>query len=117
MTLWIVVKFAITAALIVVISEIGKANSFMGSLLASIPLVSFLGMMWMNFEKVETEKIAAHSTGVFWLVLPSLPFFLMFPWMLRKGMGFYTSLGISTVVMIGLYFAMAAILKRFGIAA
>ena len=115
MTPWIVCKFVITAALIVAISEVGKAKPLLGALMASIPLVSYLGMLWMKVEKADQSKIIAHSEGVFWLVLPSLPFFLMFPWMLKKGVSFYLSLGISTVTMILLYFAMVALLKKFGI--
>ncbi|CAN5327256.1 hypothetical protein BH23VER1_BH23VER1_22510 [soil metagenome] len=111
---WYAVKVVITAVVIVAVSEIGKTNSFMGSLLASIPLVSFLGMLWMRVEGVPVGKISAHAEGVFWLVLPSLPFFLMLPWMLRRGWEFFTSLGIATATMILLYFGMTALMKRAG---
>ena len=40
-------KIAITTLLIVVISEIAKHSSFFGALLASIPLVSVLAMLWL----------------------------------------------------------------------
>jgi hypothetical protein len=114
--LWLTLKVLITAVLIVVISEIGKINSFMGSLLASIPLVSTLAMIWMYHEKVPAEKITAHSTGVFWLVLPSLPMFLLLPWLMEKlKWAFYPSLGASIAVTVVLYFISVVVLRKFGI--
>jgi hypothetical protein len=112
---WFIFKVLITAVIIVVVSEIGKANSFLGSLLASIPLVSTLAMIWMYHEKVAAEKIAAHSTGVFWLVLPSLPMFLLLPWLMEKQRWtFYPSLFASIGVTVVLYFGMVYTMKRFG---
>ena len=113
--LWFCVKVIITAIVIVAVSEIGKTNTFLGALLASIPLVSTLGMLWMHIEGTEASRIMGHATGVFWLVLPSLPMFLLLPWMMNKGAHFYTSLAVSLGLTIVLYFATAAILKRWGI--
>lgn len=113
--LWISVKIALTAALIVAVSQIGKTNAFLGALIASIPLVSYLGMLWMRVENVPMEKIAAHAENVFWLVLPSMPFFLIFPFLLRKGWNFAPALLLSTVLMFGLYLAMLGTLRKFGI--
>ncbi len=114
--LWLSLKVLITAVLIVTISEVGKLNSFLGSVLASIPLVSTLAMIWMYHEKVASEKIAAHSTGVFWLVLPSLPMFLVLPWLLEKQRwAFYPALLVSLLVTVVLYFLSVYLLKRFGV--
>jgi len=113
---WFIIKVLITSVIIVAISEIGKFNSFLGSVLASIPLVSTLGMIWMHAEKTPISKIAAHSTGVFWMVLPSLPMFLLLPWLIeKKGWQFYPGLAVSLVVTVVLYFIAAACLKRYGI--
>lgn len=113
---WFLVKVLITSFIIVAVSEIGKWNSFLGSVLASIPLVSTLGMIWMYQEKTPLAKITAHSSNVFWMVLPSLPMFLLLPWLIEKqGWNFYASLSLSLAVTVVLYFAAAAILKRYGI--
>jgi hypothetical protein len=113
---WFIVKVLITAVIIVAVSEIGKINSFAGSVLASLPLVSTLGMIWMHFEKVPMAKITAHSTGVFWMVLPSLPMFLLLPWLIdRQRWSFYPSLTACLATTAALYFITAAVLRRYGI--
>ena len=113
---WFIVKVLLTAVIIVIVSQVGKTNAFLGSLLASIPLVSTLGMIWMHAEKTPTAKITAHSRGVFWLVLPSLPMFLLLPWLLEKQRwSFPASLSTSLALTALLYFASAALLKRYAI--
>jgi hypothetical protein len=113
---WIIVKVLITAVIIVAVSEIGKANAFMGSILASIPLVSTLGMIWMHAEKTPAGKIIAHSRGVFWMVLPSLPMFLLLPWLMEKQRwSFPASLTTCLAFTVVCYFGSAALLKRYGI--
>lgn len=113
---WLLLKVFITSVIIVAVSEIGKLNSFLGSVLAAIPLVSTLGMIWMYQEKTPISKITAHSTNVFWMVLPSLPMFLLLPWLVEKQRwGFYPSLAISLALTVALYFLVATCLKRYGI--
>lgn len=116
MTVWFIIKVLITSVVIVAVSEIGKVNSFIGSVLASIPLVSTLGMIWMYQEKTPVSKITAHSINVFWMVLPSLPMFLLLPWLIEKwGLSFYPSLLTSLALTVVLYFSASALLKRYGI--
>ncbi len=109
------IKVILTAGLVVAVSEASKRSSLLGGLFASLPLVSFLGMIWLYLDTGSTEKVAELSRSVFWLVLPSLPFFLLLPFLLKQGWGFYTSLGLSTAVMIGLYSGMVVLLSKFGI--
>lgn len=109
------IKVILTAGLVVAVSEASKRSSLLGGLLASLPLVSFLGMIWLYIDTGSTEKVAALSTSVFWLVLPSLPVFLLLPFLLKKGWGFYASLGLSTAVMIGLYYGMVVLLSKFSV--
>ena len=118
--LWYSIKLVLTAAIIVLISEISKKLPILGSLIASLPLISVLGMLWMygetrNDEKIDTvEKIATHAEGTFWYVLPSLPMFLAMPWMLRKGISFPVSLSTGIVLTGILYFLTTRILAKFG---
>ena len=114
--LYATLKLVITALLIVAISEIGKRSSVMAAILASIPLVSVLAMIWLYIDTKDVEKIASFATGVFWLVLPSLILFVTLPLLLHRGMGFYVSLGISVGLTVLGYLAMLQVLKRYGIA-
>ena len=111
--IWYIVKLLVSAGIIVLISELSKKLPLLASLVASLPLVSVLGMIWMYGEKVEIEKIAAHSVGTFWYVLPSLPMFLVMPWMLRKGISFPASLGVGIALTGVLYFMMTKVLAKF----
>ena len=111
---WYAVKLLVSAGIIVLISELSKKLPLLASLIASLPLVSVLGMIWMYGEKVEVEKIAAHSEGTFWFVLPSLPMFLLMPWMLKKGISFPASLGAGIALTGVLYFIMTKVLAKFG---
>jgi len=85
-----------------------------GGILASVPLVSVLGMIWLYIDTQSAEKVAQFSTSVFWLVIPSLSLFIVLPILLKK-MSFYFALPISLVVMIIFYYLMILILGKFGI--
>jgi len=113
--MYYVIKILVTAGLVVAVSEASKRSSFIGGLLASLPLVSFLGMIWLYVDTGSTEKVADLSRSIFWLVLPSLPFFLLLPFLLKRQFGFYPSLAMATVVMIALYAGMVNLLARLGI--
>ena len=112
--LWYIIKIAITAVIIVVISEVSKRLPLLGSLIASLPLISVLGMIWIFSETKDVQKIITHAEGTFWYVIPSLPMYLLMPWMLRKGISFYISLVFGILITILLYFLMTKILARFG---
>ena len=113
--IWYAIKLLISAGIIVLISELSKKMPLLASLVASLPLVSVLGMIWMYGEKVEVEKIAAHAEGTFWYVLPSLPMFLIMPWMMKKGVSFPASLTTGIFLTGVLYFLMTKMLAKFGL--
>jgi hypothetical protein len=113
--MYYVIKVLVTTGLVVAVSEASKRSSLMGAILAALPLVSFLGMIWLYVDTGSTEKVAELSKSIFWLVLPSLPFFLLLPFLLKRQIGFYPSLTVATVVMIVLYVGMVGLLARFGI--
>ncbi|WP_330924300.1 DUF3147 family protein [Candidatus Sororendozoicomonas aggregata] len=113
--LYYVLKIVITTLLIVIISEVSKRNSMVGAILASVPLVTVLAMIWLYTDTKDVEKVSALSSGVFWLVLPSLALFVTLPIFLKLGWNFYLSLSTSIVVTIACYFIMIWILNYFGI--
>ncbi len=110
-----IVKIVITTALIVVISEIGKRSSLIGATLASIPLVSVLGIFWLYLETRDTARVSGLAGNVFWLTLPSLILFISLPLLLRWGLSFYPSIAISITATIICYFIMVALLHYHGI--
>ena len=110
-----ILKIVITALLIVIISEISKRSTLIGSILASIPLVSVLAMIWLYIETKDLEKISTLSTSIFWLVIPSLSLFIALPVLLKKEINFYLSLGTSILITVLCYYLIIVILGRFGI--
>jgi hypothetical protein len=101
-----IIKVIISALLIGAISEIAKRNPTLGALVASLPLVSILAVIWLWRETQDPVLIASHLSSTFWLVLPSLPMFLVIPVLLRSGMGFWLALGFGIVLTISLYGAL-----------
>lgn len=115
-------KLVLSAGMIYVVNEVVIRHSrpALGSLIASLPLVSLITFIWIYYgmksdPEARTAKLAAHSAGVFWFVLPSLPMFLIFPWLLKRGVSFWPGLLICCAVTMVLYSGMVVILKRFGI--
>ena len=108
-------KILITVALIVAISEIAKRSSLIAAVLASIPLVSVLAMLWLYWETRDTGRISAFASSVFWLVLPSLSLFLVLPWLLKKGLHFYLSLGLAVAATVACYSLTILVLGKAGI--
>lgn len=113
--IWYGIKIIVTALVIVIVSEVSKRLPLLGSLIASLPLVSVLGMIWIFQESKDTQKLITHAEGTFWYVLPSLPMFLLMPWMMRKGVSFYWSLTAGILLTVILYVIMTKILARMGL--
>jgi len=114
-TWYYVIKIALTTLLVVAISELSKRSTLTGALLASIPLVSVLAMIWLYVDTRDAAQVAALSRSVFWLVLPSLVLFLLLPILLARGYAFYVSLVASIGATIVVYFVAIATARHFGL--
>ena len=112
---YFVIKCALSGIIIAVVSEVAKRSPSLGALIVSLPLVSLLGILWLWRDTGDAERIASHAESTFWYVLPSLPMFLVLPSMLRAGVGFWPSMGVSVVLTMGLYVVTAWALAKFGI--
>jgi hypothetical protein len=106
-------KILLSVSVIVAVSEIAKRSSLLGALLASLPLTSLLAFVWLYQDTGDVQKVASLSSGIFWLVLPSLPLFLILPWLLKAGWGFWLSLGTAILVMAACYGLMLLAFKQF----
>ena len=111
---WIITKYLITAAVVVFISEVAKRSDKLGGLVAALPLVTILALIWMYVEKQSPEKIANHAWYTFWYVVPTLPMFLAFPWLLTR-IDFWPTLAASVAITIVCFALFAMVVKRFGI--
>ena len=100
------VKAGVSGVLIAAASELAKRYPGFGALIASLPLVSILGMIWLWRDKPDAANMSAHVGATFWFVLPSLPMFLAIPAMLDRGMPFWAALTLGCALTIALYGAM-----------
>lgn len=111
---FIILKYVVTAAVIVLASEIAKRSDRFGALILALPLMTVVTLFWLYFEKQSDTKIANHAFYTFWYVLPTLPMFLLFPTLLRH-FGFPISMSISILGTGVIFVSFAVILDRFGI--
>jgi hypothetical protein len=113
--LYFALKAALSGLIIAAVSEIARRSPAFGALVASLPLVSILGMMWLWRDTQDAGRLAAHAEATFWFVLPSLPMFLLIPLALRRGAPFWPALAGGCAVTVGLYLAMTWIGPRIGL--
>ena len=111
---WLAFKYLTTAALVVLISELAKRSDKVGAAVAALPLVTVLTLVWLYVEKQPNEKLANHASYTFWYVLPTLPMFLVFPWLLPR-LGFWLTLLASAVLTVVCFLGLALALRRFAI--
>ena len=111
---WIITKYLITAALVVLVSELAKRSDKLGGLVAALPLVTILTLIWLYVEKQPASKIAQHAWYTFWYVLPTLPMFLVFPALLPR-FDFWPSLLACALITICSFAVLALVVRRFGI--
>lgn len=113
--LYLLIKALLSGAIVAAVSEIAKRFPGLGGLVASLPLVSVLGMMWLWRDTHDVNRMAAHATGTFWFVLPSLPMFLLIPALLKRGVGFWPALALGCLLTIMLYLTTVGLGPRLGL--
>lgn len=109
------IRAILSGIIIALIAVIGRKAPAAGALIASLPLISVIGMIWLWRDTTDALLIASHAEATFWYVLPSLPMFLLMPWLLRSGYSFWVALLCGIVVTIILYLATISIAARFGV--
>ncbi len=112
--LWMITKYALTAGVVVLVTEIAKRSDRLGGLIAALPLVTILALIWLHIETHSTEKVANHAWYTFWYVVPTLPMFLVFPWLLPR-LGFWPTLLACCFLTVLCFGVFALIVRRFGI--
>lgn len=110
-----ILRAVVSGVLVAIIALVARRNPGMGGLIASIPLVSTLGMTWLWNDSGDREIVASYVSAAFWYFLPTLPMFLLIPWLLRSGVNFWLALGAGCTLTMILYLGTIAILPRLGI--
>ncbi len=110
-------KIGLTALIIFAVVQVSERNTLLAAVLASIPIVSVLAMMWMNHEGQTTEEISGFAKDIVWLLLPSLLMFIVMPILIERGWEFYPALGAGLGTTIIGYFLMIQIMEKYGLTA
>lgn len=111
----LITKYAVTAFIIVLVSELAKRSDKLGALVSSLPFVTIMVMVWLHLEKQGTTKLANHAFYTFWYVIPTMPMFLLMPWLLHRGTGFWAALAWSAALTFVCFVLTALVAKRFGV--
>lgn len=112
---YLLMKYLITAGVVVLVSELAKRSDKLGALFAALPLVTVLTLIWLYVEQQPLDKIGNHAYYTFWYVLPTLPMFLLFPYLLPK-LGFVITLLVCVIFTIFAFWSFALVMRLFGIA-
>lgn len=111
---WLITKYAATAAVVVLVSEVAKRSGKLGGLVAALPLVTVLALIWLHVEDQPAQRISDHARYTFWYVIPTLPMFLAFPPLYAR-YGFWPTLAICVVMTVLIFAAYALVMQRFGV--
>ncbi len=113
--IYLVIKALLSGSIIAIVSEIAKRNNAVASIVHSLPLMSLLAFIWLYAETKDAGLIGRHALGTFWFVLPTLPMFLLMPWLISKLGGFWPALIAGILLTIALYFITMRLLKTAGV--
>ena len=108
-------KLLLSALIIVLVTKIQLVSDRLSALLIALPLTSLVAMVWMHHGGQSSERLANHAEGTFWFVLPTLPMFLIIPWMLRNGWSFWATIAVNCLLTVGFFWITVIVLRRFGI--
>ena len=111
---WLIAKYMLTSAIVVIVSEAAKRSDKLGGFIAALPLVTFLALIWLHVERQPQAKIANHAWYTFWYVVPTLPMFLAFPFLLPR-LGFWLTMLASVGITVVCFGVFALLVRQFGI--
>lgn len=112
---YLLFKAMLSGVLIAVASEVARRWPGFGALIASLPLISLLGMIWLWRDTADIERLADHTQATLWFIAPSVPMFVLMPWLWRAGVSFWAGLGIGCILTVMLYLLMIWGASRMGI--
>ena len=107
-------KYLVTAGLVVLISEVAKISGKFGALIAALPLVTVLVLIWLHVEGQSAERISNHAWYTFWYVIPTLPMFLVFPYLMSR-FSFWLALGASALLTLVCFGLFALLVRGIGV--
>ena len=112
--IYTLLKLLLSSSIIVLVSEIAKKDNLIGGLIASIPVVSVLSMIWLYIDTNDIDKVKELANGILWMIVPSMSLFIVLPILINFGIKFYLSLTISILITIVCYLLTISFMNYFG---
>ena len=107
------IKILVTTVMVILISEAAKRNQMAGAMLAALPTTSIIAITWYYYDTANKAQTAGLVENIFYMVLPSLIFFIILPYMLRRDYSFAASIGVSSAATAGVYLIFIKLLDMF----
>ena len=111
--LFYITKILLTSLVIILVTEVAKKSDKLGGLIAALPLTTILIILWMYYEGFSNEKISRHMLYTAFFVIPTIPMFLIFPFLIDK-FGFFGAVAFGLLLTSILLFYMDKLVKIFG---
>ena len=63
---YLIIKALLSRIIVAIISELATRYPGFGGLIASLPLISILGIVWLWRDTSDIERLASHAEAKFW---------------------------------------------------
>jgi hypothetical protein len=107
----LVVKVLISVAVLLAAVEMAKRSPFWGAVVIALPITSMLAMAWLYWDTRDIARVNAFARDIFFLVPPSLLFFLPFVFEPRSHWPFWLNFAVGVVLAAGGMLGMRFMLK------
>jgi hypothetical protein len=114
MSLPLILKFFLSAAVITGASELAKRNIALGAMLCALPLTSLLVMIWTWVDTGDQAKVIALNWSILAYTIPSFVLFIAFPLLLRAALGFWPALVLACLITAATYRLCQPLLDKAG---
>ena len=107
-------KIFVSALVIAIVTEVAKLSDKWGGLIAALPTMTFLILLWMHFEGASDGKVARHVGFTIYFLLLTLPLFFALPFIISK-FGFWPAFFASILLTALLVYMFNLLYERFGV--
>lgn len=91
--MYVIAKIMASAIVIAVITEISRRFPTYGGILAALPLVSILSIIWLYVQGEQTSTLSKFILGVIWGIPATMVFLLIIYFTLQKSFHLFISIG------------------------
>lgn len=105
------IKVALSVIVLLAAVEVAKRSAFWGALIVAMPLTSMLAIAWLYWDTRDALKVSEFARDIFYLVPPSLLFFVPFLLAPRTHWPFWLNFAAGVLAMAGGTLAVKYLIK------